>query len=245
MYKKQRFTLLELLIVIGIIAILAGLLLPALNQAQKTARSTQCIGNFKQIGLIQAQYLSDSNDYLPNLGNATKLIDTWAVTYAKFNGININQANSWCGRPSPKSIWVCPSLRRIWNNGDRDTYGMWSYLGARKTNPITKPARQIVQMDSMYDKTTSNQWNLVTGYFSINENVKVAYRHKMKAGALYLDGHGALEGPELLWMANASRYPFNLNTTGGAFSNLDFAPYPGRKAYGAEVPLLYGHFKGY
>lgn len=62
---RLRFTLIELLVVIAIIAVLASLLLPALAFARARARSTQCVGNLRQINLALGMYLDDFNEALP------------------------------------------------------------------------------------------------------------------------------------------------------------------------------------
>jgi prepilin-type N-terminal cleavage/methylation domain-containing protein/prepilin-type processing-associated H-X9-DG protein len=64
---KRGFTLIEILIVLCVIAILAGLLFPVFARVREGARRTTCLNNLKQIGMYMQMYAADNNGYLPEI----------------------------------------------------------------------------------------------------------------------------------------------------------------------------------
>src|SRR5678816_4694310 len=67
--RRQRpilaFTLVELLVVIGIIAVLIGILLPVLGKARESANATQCMSNLRQIAIADQMYVNQYNWHMP------------------------------------------------------------------------------------------------------------------------------------------------------------------------------------
>jgi prepilin-type processing-associated H-X9-DG protein/prepilin-type N-terminal cleavage/methylation domain-containing protein len=95
------FTLVELLVVISIIGLLAGLAVPAINGGLKSAKAGACLSNLHQIGVATMAYAADNSFKLPNAGSGTS--DMWATQLATFIST---------GTKSKKSIFVCPGCEK-------------------------------------------------------------------------------------------------------------------------------------
>lgn len=203
------FSLIELLVVVAIIGILAGLLLPTLARAKGKAKAIKCLNNLKQMGLSTEMYAEENNDWLP--GNQHNL-PSWLYSLTRYNGTNIFRCPSEKTRPYSYAVndfltanpAGAPSLnfsRRPAVPSHSETLWMGEIL------------EDIVGQDHFHfaDFINSPSPGDITGGYSPNgfrSQVNVL-RHQGSALYLYLDGHVE----SLKW----ERLPLRLTNAGSRF----------------------------
>jgi general secretion pathway protein G len=112
--QRSAFTLVELLVVIGIIAVLIGLLLPVLAKARAQANRTVCLSNIRQLGSAILMYCNDNEGYFPTAARAAQIAfeyDTadW-VWWQADRDLNGSAIAAYVGRGEKlKAVLRCPS----------------------------------------------------------------------------------------------------------------------------------------
>ena len=129
--KKTKFTLIELLVVIAIIAILASMLLPALQQARERGRATSCLSNMKSLYFGLSAYADNNKEYFPAAlnsfvppGTAKAQNYGWCAILASLGYLPAPKANS------VTNVFLCPSgiygpaASRGWTTAGGRSYGI-------------------------------------------------------------------------------------------------------------------------
>jgi prepilin-type N-terminal cleavage/methylation domain-containing protein/prepilin-type processing-associated H-X9-DG protein len=205
------FTLIELLVVISIIALLVGILLPALGAARRSAQTSKCLSNVRQIAMASQYYANDFDDYLPLIPSFNR------------QGDQVYLLNSYLGGDQ---IFLCPSAEATSSSGQLWNWQGPNFFGNGRYESKFKPKFP-----------TELLWNNIPKYtdYKLNDNIGTTQALNTPPDGVIDRPIGQL--PYTTWTVVAIDIDWGSTNEDGSIRNQDIA----RHGNGENLSFLDGH----
>ncbi len=184
----SAFTLVELLVVIGIIAILIAMLLPALNRARRQAKAVACQSNLRQFGQSFEMYVQEYRGYLPTYRDSS--LPGKPYWYDMLSERILPMGTRW----TLNRVWVCPEA--VTEPHDHDitwsgyaTYAMNAELGYLRVSTVRTASEAFLMADSQLQARISISNYATDMSFRHGQQNAFSADANGRGNVLYMDGH--------------------------------------------------------